>query len=132
MLNTLFCSLFMKKGQNIFSMFSQISAVCMILALLWLTISTPFVFRAQQKFAKVSQIESNSSVPAEDTESSNPLGNTTEEKAPSNSSLSEEYLHNCTGHFHLISEELKHFSAAHADTYLAYHGELDAPPPDYI
>lgn len=105
----------------------------MILALLWLTISAPFVFKAQEDLVRANQTENNSSVPSDDTGSSNPLGNNTEEKAPSgSSSLSEEYLHNCTGHLYFVSEELKHFSIASADTYLAYHGESDAPPPDSI
>lgn len=122
----------MKKRSNIYGVCSKVSAVFMIVALVWLTVSAPFVSTAQQKFAKVYQMDNSSSVPAEDSETSGPFGNNTEEKAPSGPSLSEEYLHNCPGHPHFISEELKHFSTVHPDTYLAYHGELDVPPPDYF
>jgi hypothetical protein len=103
----------------------------MILALLWLTISTPFVFASQQEMAKQHQIaDTNSPVSDCDDDTANPFGNTTEEKAPSSSSLSEEYLHDhhsAEYFFALISQSHK---CENADTYNAFHGELLVPPPN--
>lgn len=102
----------------------------MILALLWLTISAPFIFGAQQKLAKLDNTAYSSSIPGTEEESTNPFGNNTEEKAPSGTSFSEEYLHAHHAHHHFVTEILQHFGKGDADTYTAYHGELDAPPPD--
>ncbi len=102
----------------------------MILALLWLTVSTPFVFAAKQKLAKADKIENISSIPEDETETA-PLGNNTEEKVPSSTSLSEEFLHdNHHDRPSFIAEELKHTGAGNAGTYEAFHGELLVPPPN--
>lgn len=102
----------------------------MILALLWLTVSAPFVFSAQQQLSKSESNEHSSAVPITEEDSTNPFGNNTEEKAPSGTSFSEEYLHDCHAHHHFITEILQHFSKADADTYVAFHGELLVPPPN--
>jgi hypothetical protein len=61
---------------------------------LWLTISAPFVYASQQQQAKQDNSSTTQSpLDCNDEESSNPFGNSTEEKAPSTTSLSEEYLH---------------------------------------
>ena len=73
----------MGKSRKTFSVFQLASAVFMIAALLWLTISAPFVYAGQQKLA---QQEKSTSFPvplaANEEDTSNPFGNTTEEKAP--------------------------------------------------
>ncbi len=90
----LFCSVLMKKYRRIYNPYHLLSAVFMICALVWLTISAPFVYASMQEHAKQDKIENmGSPVSGNEEETANPFGNTTEEKAPSNSSLSEEYLH---------------------------------------
>ena len=81
----------MRKGNKTYGLFSKVSAVLMALALLWLTVSTPFVFASQQKTAEYHKL-ADVDAPINE-EESNPFGNSTEEKAPTGVSLSEEYLH---------------------------------------
>ena len=103
----------------------------MIIALLWLTVSTPFVYAAQQESAKMGKVTNSTESPCEEEDSSNSIGNTTEEKKPSGgNSFSEEYLH--THHFDesFITTISRKHKCENAGIYVAYHGELDAPPPD--
>ena len=104
----------------------------MILALLWLTVSLPFVFESQQEIARQDNKSEISTplAPAEE-ESANPFGSNSEEKAPnSGSSVSEEYLHDHhkSDHFLLIASQFH--KCENAGTYIAFHGELLVPPPN--
>ncbi len=103
----------------------------MMVALLWLTVSTPFVFASQQELAKHSKISSNTQSPLSvNEEEANPFSSTTEEKNPTSTSFSEEYLHD---HFiadHFFSINLQYHKCEKADTYHAFHGELLVPPPN--
>jgi hypothetical protein len=122
----------MGKSRKTFSVFQLASAVFMIAALLWLTISAPFVYAGQQKLA---QQEKSTSFPvplaANEEDTSNPFGNTTEEKAPSgSSSFSEEYIHDHHKQDYFFSIILRYYISENAGTYIAFHGELDVPPPD--
>lgn len=104
------------------------SAIFMILALLWLTISAPFVYAGQQQIAKQSKVTATT---ADDDNSANPFGNNTEEKSPGNgSSLSEEYLHDHHHAEHFFSIIFRFHKCENADTYHAFHGELLVPPPN--
>ncbi|HEY6502575.1 MAG TPA: hypothetical protein VIZ28_01250 [Chitinophagaceae bacterium] len=122
----------MKKNRTTYNAFSLTSAIFMILSLLWLTISTPFVFASQQELAKQYKMaNAGTALPGNEEEAANPFGNTTEEKAPtSGSSFSEEYLHDhhIADHFFLIA--LQYHKCENADTYNAFHGELLVPPPN--
>ena len=122
----------MRKSRKDFSVFQLASAVFMMAALLWLTISAPFIYAGQQMLISQEQT-SNSSIPmaGNEEESSNPFGNTTEEKAPSGgNSLSEEYIHDHHKNDHFFSILLRYHKSENAGTYIAFHGELDVPPPD--
>lgn len=122
----------MKKNRKIFSVFQLGSAIIMILALLWLTISAPFVFAGQKELAKQDKM-TNAGTPlaGNEEEAANPFGNTTEEKAPnSSSSFSEEYLHDHHLAHHFFSIASQYHKCENADTYIAFHGELLVPPPD--
>jgi hypothetical protein len=120
----------MKKSRTSYSFSQKGSAVFMILTLLWLTVSTPFIIAAQQDLA---EMEKKAAAPATETdeETGNPLGNTTEEKTPGTpNSFSEEYLHEHTDtHFFVTLISLYH-KCENAGTYHAYHGELLVPPPN--
>jgi len=96
----------------------------MMLALLWLTISIPFVYNAQQKQAS---IDLNHSPDSKQDGNSNPFSNTTEEKAPVQ--VSEEYLHAEQEH-HDTWTTIRHYNNHSVDVYTAFHRELISPPPE--
>ena len=124
----------MKSKKKKYSLFQLISAVLMILALLWLTVSAPFVQASQQALAEhVATSSSDIAIPISDSddENSNPFGNNTEEKAPtSSSSFSEEYLHDSHKSDYLFSIISRYHKCENAATYVAFHGELLVPPPN--
>jgi len=122
----------MSKNRKIYSVFQLISAVVMILALMWLTVSTPFVYAAQQELAKQQKTEKTSSPLTSSEEESNPFGNSTEEKAPNSTSLSEEYIHNNHRINFFFSIATQYHKCENADTYIAFHGELLVPPPNVL
>ena len=109
------------------------SAVVMILLLMWLTVSTPFVLASQQEIAKSPKGCSDQSSPLQGTEeeNSNPFGNSTEEKVPKNiTSVSEEFLHDHHRSDYLFSISKQYHKTKDAGTYTAFHGELLVPPPN--
>lgn len=122
----------MKRNRKTYSIIQKLSAVFMILALLWLTISAPFVFASQQELAKQEKnSKACSPLAGNEEESTNPFGNTTEEKAPSgSSSFSEEFLHDHHLTDHFFSIALQYHKCDNAGTYIAFHGELLVPPPN--
>lgn len=122
----------MKKNRKIYSVPQLVSAVVMILALVWLTVSTPFVYAAQQELAKQQKTEKAASpLTGTEEESSNPFGNNTEEKAPNSTSLSEEYIHSNHKTYFSFSIATQYHKCENADTYIAFHGELLVPPPNF-
>lgn len=121
----------MKKNKKPYSISQLASAIFMILALLWLTVSAPFVFAGQQELAKHSKVvNAQSPVSGTEDESANPFGNSTEEKAPSGNSFSEEYLHDHHMAAHFFSIASQYHKCENSDTYIAFHGELLVPPPN--
>lgn len=119
--------------RNIYSRTQGFTSIFMMVALLWLTISVPFVYAGQQKIAaekkicKMAQQEKD-----DDGNACNPYGNNTEEKAPSNgvNTLSEEYLHHSEDLFHAVELFLSHHHVHSVDEYVSYHGEMLCPPPN--
>ena len=102
----------------------------MILALLWLTVSIPFVNAAQQTLAaEKHETSKNVSSCGNEEESTNPFGNNTEEKVPTNS-ISEEFLHDHHTNEVFFSIALQFHNCENAGTYIAFHGELLVPPPN--
>ena len=126
-----FASLLMKNAPQPYSFFNRVSAIMMIVALLWLTISAPFVFEHQQKMAKESSSSfANFPIPGNE-EEANPFSGSTEEKAPKSlNTFSEEYLHDHHYSEYLFYLVSKFHKCEDAGTYVAYHGELLVPPPN--
>ena len=122
----------MKKIRKTYNVFQLCSAVFMILALMWLTVSTPFVLATQQEQAKQHKTEKATSSPiaGSEEETNNPFGNGTEEKAPDTSNFSEEYLHTFHTICHFYTEVSQYHKHENSGTYIAFHGELLVPPPN--
>jgi hypothetical protein len=118
----------MKETTTAYSISRKASAILMAIALLWLTVSLPVVYAAQQQLAGV---EMSSDTQADNTEddTANPYGNNTEGKAPS-TTVSEEYLHDHhkSDYFYSIISRMHKFE--NADAYTAFHGEVQVPPPN--
>jgi hypothetical protein len=107
------------------------SSVFMILALLWLTISAPFVQASQQELSKQLSSADASSPIDNNEEETNPFGNNTEEKKPnSGNSFSEEYLHDLHADEHFFSITGRKHSHENSGVYTAFHGEVQVPPPN--
>ena len=121
----------MKRTLKTYSFTHLASAVFMIAALLWLTVSVAFVYPAQQQLSKQEQVGNVKDCAATDDDESNPYGNTTEEKASNNpGTFSEEYLHD-----HHADEFINTIASTihisrNFDTYNAFHGEVHVPPPN--
>ena len=119
----------MKRTKRAYTFFHKASAIFMIAALAWLTVSVAFVTPLGNlaKKDKTTHSQSSDSSANEEESSSN---NTTEEKVPSGSSLSEEYLHHHQETHYFFSIVSTVHKCENADTYIAFHGELLVPPPN--
>ena len=104
----------------------------MIVALVWLSVSAPFVFNNQKKHGEsLKCCSSQSPFAGTGEENSNPTGNSTEEKIPKSvNSFSEEYLHDSHWSNFISSINLQYFNNQDAGIYIAYHGDLLVPPPN--
>ena len=121
----------MNKGQNTYKLKNIVSAVFMILTLVWLTVSTPFVNASQQQ-EQISSLTLPADEEVPGSEDNNPFSNTTEEKTESGSSNLSEYLHNIHELTHPAGLLHQHDCTHHASVYVAFHGELLCPPPNFI
>jgi hypothetical protein len=104
-------------------------ALVMFIALAWLTVCLPYVYTFQKEIARQESKCASFDSPV-DNEESNPLSNSTEEKAPT--TISEEWLHHTNDHNYLFSYKLSHDNRHSYDVYVAYHGEVQCPPPNFI
>ena len=122
----------MKGNKKPYHFTQQLSAVFLMLALLWLTISLPFVLEGQQQLSKYQKaLADHSSHSGNEEETTNLFGNTTEEKAPSsNISVSEEYLHDHHVADHFLSVGSRRYKCENSGIYNAFHGEVHVPPPN--
>jgi cytoskeletal protein RodZ len=114
----------MKGRKEIFTLRHMLSSLFMVATLFWLTVSTPFVFAAQQ------QRHATEKTPDEDRKNCNPFSNTTEERSETSVNSLSEYLHD-----HEVMEHpviiLPAFHKCHpSDLYFAFHPELISPPPE--
>lgn len=104
-----------------------------MLVLLWLTLSARFTIATQQELAKV-QTAMSVDIPLSDsgedgTDSSG--NNNIEEKVPgSGNSLSEEFLHEHHTTQDFGTKTSRKYKYENSGTYIAFHGELHAPPPN--
>jgi hypothetical protein len=107
------------------------SGIFMMLMLVWLTVSAPFVTSFQIQMAEQEKEKTSTACTDKDAADCNPFANTTEEKTESGSlSFSEEYLHDHHEIIHTLDDLLKHDNCGHSALYIAFHGELLTPPPE--
>ena len=114
----------MTRKQSTYSTRQIFSGLFMIATLLWLTVSTPFVFKSQQEQKKEAHSHSKQN------DNTNPFSNTTEEKNESSVSTLSEYLHEpveVQNNFIVLTTLYKLYSSK---IYLAHHPELLSPPPE--
>jgi hypothetical protein len=113
----------MKRSDNIITKGELFSCLFMLFALLWLTISLPFV-NYDQEFAQEQLTGS------EEGSNSNQQNLPTEEKTESGANSLSEYLHD--HHFEFVKGfvVLKGYKTGPDDTYLSYHPELVILPPE--
>lgn len=122
------------KGNSTQILVRWASGIFMMLVLVWLTVSTPFVNSFQQQMAERERVENEKSgkgCTEKGPSDCNPFANTTEEKTESGSiCFSEEYLHHYDDLIHTDDDLLKHDNCGHSVLYIAFHGELLSPPPE--
>ncbi|MFN3298611.1 MAG: hypothetical protein ACK41Z_00305 [Sediminibacterium sp.] len=119
----------MRKATIIHIFLLKLNAIFFVLALMWLTVSTPFVMANQFNQDHLTSIESPIDNSGEE-ETANPLNSSSEEKPHNCNSLVEEYLHHTSSLITISYTTLSHCIGLHVDSYHAYHGELLVPPPN--
>lgn len=110
----------MIRNHKIFSAWHAVSSLFMIMTLLWLTVSTPFVYKAQQEQKKEIQKQTNT----------NPFSNITEERNESSTNTLSEYLHeqpSMENSFTILTRIYKRYPSK---IYCEHHPELLSPPPE--
>lgn len=124
----------MNKNNITYSIFQKANSIFLILTLIWLTGSTPFIISAQQELAKLQKmltVDLPTSDSAEDGADVDNNSNNIEEKVPSTGfNFSEEFLHEHHSLNTFISTTTRNYRVVNSDTYIAFHGELHAPPPN--
>lgn len=114
----------MTGSKKIFSAKRISSSLFMIMALLWLTVSTPFVYNAQQVLKK--EIPKQSGKAGDN----NPFSSTNEEKNESSVNTLSEYLHeppSMENNFIILTRLYKRYPS---DIIYQHHPELLSPPPE--
>lgn len=99
----------------------------MLLALVWLTVSLPFVYAQQQVQKTAVQKQMDASTADDD---SNAVSNPTEEKSENGVNTLSEYLHEAHHPELLSSLIVKYYKCHVADVYIAFHPDQICPPPD--
>ncbi|MCW3092175.1 MAG: hypothetical protein JWP81_3244 [Ferruginibacter sp.] len=123
----------MKKSSKSYTIFQKASSIFLMLVLLWLTVSTPFILATQQEMAKQQKaISIDLPISGSDEDCPDSSGNNNiEEKAPvSGNSLSEEFLHEHHTTQEFGTKTPRNYKLENSGTYIAFHGELHAPPPN--
>lgn len=119
------------KGKNNTYHFKRYGlSIFLMITLLWLTLSAPFIFDAQKRLQKPDTSLTSSDKGQSIEENANPFSGLNEEKSGGSASTLSEYLHE---HFHmpvLSVSQLIHESYTGSSIYVAYYGELLSPPPE--
>lgn len=116
----------MVKKKNLFAPHHIGSSIFMLLALLWLTISIPFVYAGQQAQKQMAEKQQTKNTGYD----TNSLPAANEERSESGVTTLSEYLHE----MHVMEQHfcfIKSFYKAHPDQYFpSFSPELLSPPPE--
>lgn len=104
-----------------------LSSILMLAMLTWLTVCLPFVNQSQ-KASKVQTEQTDGSETESD--GTNPLSNTNEEKSESGTSMLAEYLHEVSQLEHNFITLTTFYKCHPSALYIAFHPELVIPPPE--
>ena len=113
-----------QKRSDIKNLKNQLASIIMVMLLLWLTVSVPYIYADQTK----KYVEQKSDLA--DSEDSTSLPNTTEEKAESGVTTVSEYLHELHVMQHHFVTITSFYKCHPSDLYFAFHPELVSPPPE--
>lgn len=116
----------MNKKQH-FTYRHRLSSLLMLLMLAWLTVCLPYVAESQQQAKSQTEI---AGTETPDSDGSNPLTNTNEEKSENGTSLLSEYLHHLFHLEHTARYRAAAYKSLTSDLYHAYHPDLIIPPPE--
>ena len=112
-----------QKGFTYEEVRQRFNSLVMVVLLMWLTVSTPFIYESQHDVL-VSQ-----GLAEED--AADPLTGTTEEKVEVGNNTLSEYLHE-PHHYNAPSSIVESNYKCHPDDlYSAFHPELLSPPPEH-
>lgn len=111
-----------------YNLFQKISGIFLILALLWLTASAPFVAEIKNEINKQSGILVYNGI-GDTSETTNPYAGLNEEQCSGNGGFSE-YLHEAVTFTLFAEQQLSHKCFVTGEIYIAYYGELLSPPPE--
>jgi hypothetical protein len=122
----IFATMFLREQKCTFRI--NLAAIIMVVSLVWLTVSLPFVYNSicNNGFATEMSSSAGTDQPGEEL----PI-QSNEEKAPTNNTQ-EEYLHGAAENLALLSLFLDHIVSHNSTAYIAYHGELLSPPPVFL
>jgi hypothetical protein len=115
----------MQKKSSIPNQLQKLTSIFLMLVLLWLTVSTPFVYE-QMQVKKATEQKASMADAAEDDSVSNPSEEKTESGVPALS----EYLHELQLLQHHFSIITTYYKCHPSDLYFAFHPELLSPPPE--
>ncbi|MGN6493599.1 MAG: hypothetical protein ACTHLE_16480 [Agriterribacter sp.] len=120
----------MARAKKIYSSKHYASCVFMMLTLLWLTVSAPFITDLQKQLNKQTSCYNAGSENQSMEENANPFSGLNEEKSGNSGNTLSEYLHEPLTFDTLFTAELVHTANGGASIYIAYYGELLSPPPE--
>jgi hypothetical protein len=120
----------MKRYRRTYTIFQKVASVFLMLALLWLTVSMPFVADSMAKLAKQQNLLVDIPLDNCADETGEDANNNLEEKVPGGSNLSEEFLHEHHSNHYFASIISSYHKLENSDTYIAFHGEQLVPPPN--
>lgn len=122
----------MNKKERTYTFFQRASSFFLLATLLWLIASPLFAFACQQESAKQQKILSASSAAptGDNNENEGASSNGLEEKMPSVTNLSEEFIYEYKSNYFYLIIVLTYYKQENADSYIAFHGELLVPPPN--
>jgi hypothetical protein len=119
----------MRQNPSTFNPLQKAGSLLLILALVWLSVSTPYVYRFQQK----TKTEKQAMTAENDTDCEDGCGllnNTNEEKAESGPNTLQEFLHEPLHIAHPSIEQVNEYGHFEQKASVAYHPEFISPPPE--